>query len=85
MSAGGGIVLEDDGSHYGFDDSFGFSEDSKAGIQIGSQVIVRESQTAIFFRDGKALDSFGPGRHTIATANVPLIKDLLGKAIDLNL
>lgn len=46
-------------------------------FQIGSQVIVRESQTAVFFRDGKALDSFGPGRHTITTANIPLITNLL--------
>ena len=46
-------------------------------FQIGSQVIVRESQTAVFFRDGKALDSFGAGRHTITTANIPLITNLL--------
>ncbi len=46
-------------------------------FQLGSQVIVRESQTAVFFRDGKALDSFGAGRHTITTANLPLITNLL--------
>ena len=46
-------------------------------FQIGSQVIVRESQTAVFFRDGKALDSFGAGRHAITTANIPLITNLL--------
>ncbi len=46
-------------------------------FQIGSQVIVRESQTAVFFRDGKALDSFSAGRHTITTANIPLITNLL--------
>jgi membrane protease subunit (stomatin/prohibitin family) len=44
---------------------------------MGSQVIVRESQTAVFFRDGKALDTFGPGRHTITTANLPLLTSLL--------
>jgi membrane protease subunit (stomatin/prohibitin family) len=49
-------------------------------FRIGSQVIVRESQAAVFFRDGKALDVFGPGRHTITTANVPLLISLVGKA-----
>ncbi len=42
-------------------------------FRLGSQVIVREFQQAVFFRDGKALDTFGPGRHTITTANVPLL------------
>ncbi len=48
-------------------------------FRIGSQVIVRENQNAVFFRDGKALDTFGAGRHTITTANVPLLVDLIGK------
>ncbi len=43
---------------------------------------MRESQSAVFFRDGKALDAFGPGRHTITTANIPLLINLLGKAFD---
>ncbi len=47
-------------------------------FRLGSQVIVRESQTSVFFRDGKALDTFGPGRHTITTANVPILSGLLG-------
>ncbi len=49
-------------------------------FRIGSQVIVREGQVAIFFRDGKALDSFGPGRHTITTANIPLLVNLVSRA-----
>jgi excisionase family DNA binding protein len=49
-------------------------------FRIGSQVIVRESQVAVFFRDGKALDTFGPGRHTITTANIPLLVNILGLA-----
>ncbi|HIC89272.1 MAG TPA: helix-turn-helix domain-containing protein [Anaerolineae bacterium] len=49
-------------------------------FRLGSQVIVRESQSAVFFRDGKALDTFGPGRHTITTANIPLLINLLGQA-----
>lgn len=39
----------------------------------GSQLIVHESQEAIFFRDGQALDSFGPGRHTLETQRLPLV------------
>lgn len=46
-------------------------------FKLGSQVIVRESQRAVFFRDGKALDVFGPGRHTLTTANVPLLSRLV--------
>jgi len=48
-------------------------------FRIGSQVVVRESQTAVFYRDGKALDTFGAGRHTITTANIPLVAGLIGK------
>lgn len=39
----------------------------------GTQLIVHESQEAVFFKDGKALDSFGPGRYTLETQNLPLI------------
>lgn len=46
-------------------------------FRLGSQVIVRESQNAIFYRDGKSLDMFGPGRHTITTANLPLISSVM--------
>ncbi|MBU4272666.1 MAG: SPFH domain-containing protein [Planctomycetes bacterium] len=46
-------------------------------IKIGAQLIVQENQEAVFLRDGKALDSFGPGRHTLTTANVPILTRLL--------
>ena len=46
-------------------------------FRMGSQVVVRESQAAVFFRDGKAMDVFGPGRHTITVANLPLLTSLL--------
>lgn len=59
-----------------------FPETGVADLRIGSQVIVRESQRAVFFRDGKALDMFGAGRHTIVTANVPLLVDWIGKAFN---
>ncbi|MCL4274506.1 MAG: SPFH domain-containing protein [Anaerolineales bacterium] len=57
-------------------------QNSIGDFRIGSQVIVRESQWAVFYRDGNALDVFGPGRHTIATANIPLLIDLIGKAFN---
>lgn len=44
-----------------------------------TQLIVHESQEAIFFMNGQALDSFGPGRYTLETQNIPLI----GKALNL--
>jgi excisionase family DNA binding protein len=56
-----------------------FPESGPGTFRIGSQVIVREYQTAVFFRDGNALDTFGPGRHTIVTYNIPLLIGLLGK------
>lgn len=46
-------------------------------IKLGSQLTVRESQVAVFFRDGKALDVFGPGRHTLETMNLPLLDRLI--------
>ena len=49
-------------------------------VKLGAQLTVRESQAAIFFRDGKALDVFGPGRHTLTSANLPLIGGLVNLA-----
>jgi excisionase family DNA binding protein len=60
-----------------------FPDDSSIGdYRIGSQVIVREAQAAVFFRDGNALDVFRAGRHTITTANVPLLINFIGKAFN---
>jgi excisionase family DNA binding protein len=56
-----------------------FPESGSGDFRIGSQLIVRESQEAVFFRDGNALDVLGPGRHTIATANIPKVVDFIGK------
>lgn len=55
-------------------------EHGSGDFRIGSQLIVGAGQEAVFVRDGKALDTFGPGRHTITTANIPLLADLIGKA-----
>ncbi|PWB53061.1 MAG: hypothetical protein C3F13_10615 [Anaerolineales bacterium] len=58
-----------------------FPETGPGDFRIGSQVIVREAQEAVFFRDGNALDTFGPGRHTITTYNIPLLIDKIGPAL----
>ena len=47
-------------------------------LKLGAQLVVLESQWAVFFRDGKALDTFRPGRHTLTTANIPLLARLIG-------
>lgn len=39
-----------------------------------SQLIVHESQEAIFFKEGQALDLFGPGRHSLNSDNLPIIR-----------
>ena len=44
-----------------------------------TQLIVHESQEAIFFMNGQALDSFGPGRYTLETQNLPLITKALNR------
>jgi excisionase family DNA binding protein len=54
-------------------------ETGQGSIRIGSQLVVRESQTAVFFRDGNAMDVFGPGRHTIVTYNIPVLINYIGK------
>ena len=43
----------------------------------GTQLIVRESQRAIFFRDGRSLDVFGPGRHVLQTQNLPVLTNMV--------
>lgn len=49
-------------------------------IRLGAQLVVRESQSAVFFRDGRALDVFAPGRHTLTTLNLPLLGQLVNLA-----
>ncbi|MFO0943508.1 MAG: SPFH domain-containing protein [Pirellulales bacterium] len=48
-----------------------------AAIQMGAQLIVQQNQEAVFFRDGRAMDVFGPGRHTLTTANIPILTSIL--------
>ena len=49
----------------------------------GSQLIVHESQEAIFFRDGQALDLFGAGRYTLETQQLPLLEKLYKLSTDM--
>lgn len=53
-------------------------------FNLGSQLIVHESQEAIFFRDGQALDCFGSGRYTLATEKLPLLQNLYKLPFDSN-
>lgn len=48
-------------------------------ITWGAQLIVHENETAVFFRDGKALDTFGPGRHMLTTLNLPIITGIVSR------
>ncbi|HEY3997393.1 MAG TPA: SPFH domain-containing protein [Candidatus Xenobia bacterium] len=52
-------------------------EGGPADIRMGAQLVVRETQAAVFFRDGKALDLFPPGRHTLSTGNLPILDSII--------
>jgi membrane protease subunit (stomatin/prohibitin family) len=46
-------------------------------LKLGTQVIVNQSQQAIFVKGGEALDAFGPGTHTLSTGNIPVLNKIL--------
>ena len=45
-------------------------------IQNGGQLVVRESQMALFVNEGQVADLFGPGTHRLTTQNLPVLTDL---------
>ena len=46
-------------------------------LRLGTQVIVNESQEAVFVKEGKILDILGPGRYTLSTENIPILAKLI--------
>jgi len=55
--------------------SYRFPDDDKA-IKRGAQLIVRESQVAQFIYLGQFGDTFGPGKHSLVTENIPILTKL---------
>lgn len=49
-----------------------------SNLSTGTQLIVHESQEAVFFSKGQILGKFGPGSHTLSTQNLPLLRNLFG-------
>ena len=54
----------------------------KEDLTTLTQLIVNESQSAILFKDGQAFDIFRAGRHTLSTANIPLLNKLVNLPFD---
>jgi len=48
-------------------------QEGSGEIKWGAQLTVRDSQVGVFFYKGKAVEAFGPGRHTLTTGNIPIL------------
>jgi membrane protease subunit (stomatin/prohibitin family) len=55
-----------------------YGQNTKNNLSTLTQLIVRESQEAILFSKGQLLGKFGPGKHTLSTENLPLLRNLFG-------
>lgn len=51
-------------------------EAGMADLKLGARCIVQESQAAVFFRNGKAMDTLKAGTHTLSTENLPILSSL---------
>lgn len=49
-------------------------------LRLGSQLVVNQSQQAIFIKGGQLLDIFEAGTHTLSTQNLPILSNLIGLA-----
>ena len=71
------MALIDRIKHDAIDDSFIVWKYPSENLKLGSQLVVNQSQEAIFVKNGEALDVFGPGTHTLSTGNIPLLDKLI--------
>jgi membrane protease subunit (stomatin/prohibitin family) len=55
-----------------------FGQNKNNNLSTFTQLIVRESQEAVLFSKGQILGKFGPGKHTLNTENLPLLRNLFG-------
>ncbi|MDR0376077.1 MAG: SPFH domain-containing protein [Treponema sp.] len=55
-----------------------FGQNKNNNLSTFTQLIVRESQEAVLFSKGRILGKFGPGKHTLNTENLPLLRNLFG-------
>ncbi|MDR2245765.1 MAG: SPFH domain-containing protein [Treponema sp.] len=55
-----------------------FAQNRNNNLSTFTQLIVRESQEAVLFSKGRIIGKFGPGKHTLNTENLPLLRNLFG-------